>query len=77
MNREEKLEIKIKKVGINYAWIKEHKNEKLLGIRVGLTARDLLIIFFMIEQLFEIEIQEKAIIEGQFATYEQIVSQIV
>lgn len=77
MDKEKKLELIFKKVGVDYAWIKEHKNEKLLGVKVGLTARDLLVIFFMTEQLFGIEINEKTIIEGQFTTFEQIVDQII
>lgn len=73
---DEKLRIIFETVNADYNWIKEHRNDKLLGTNIGMTARDLLIVFFMVEELYGIEISEKEIVDGRFSTYEQIVNLI-
>lgn len=45
-----------------------------MGTNIGMTARDLLIVFFMVEELYGIKISEKEIVDGRFSTYEQIVN---
>lgn len=77
MNEEdEKLKTIFETVNVKYEWIKKHKHDNLLGTDIRMTARDLLIVFFMVEKLYEIKIPEKEIVEGKFVTYEQIVNLI-
>lgn len=71
---DEKLRIIFETVNADYNWIKEHGNDKLLGTNIGMTARDLLIVFFMVEELYGIKISEKEIVDRRFSTYEQIVN---
>lgn len=49
-----------------------NKNEKLLGKKIGLNARDLLILFFRIEEEFNIKIPESIITEGKFTTFKEM-----
>lgn len=45
VKEDEKLRIIFETVNADYNWIKEHGNDKLLGTNIGMTARDLLIVF--------------------------------
>ena len=79
MKREinEKLtEILIRRSGIDFSEKTELKNEKLLGMKIGLPARELLHIYFDIERIFNIGIPEEEIVAGNFDTFEHI-SEIV
>ena len=49
-----------------------NKNEKLLGKKIGLNARDLLILFFRIEEEFNIKIPESIITEVKFTTFKEM-----
>lgn len=73
---DEKLRIIFETVNFEYGWIKEHQKDNLLSANIGMTARDLLIVFFMVEELYGIKIPEKEIVEGRFVTYEQIANLI-
>ena len=72
MDEEKKLKLIFETVHVDYAWIKEHSDENLLGKNVKMQARDLLIVYFMLEEFFKIRIPEKTIVNGEFVTYRQI-----
>ncbi len=59
-------------IGIDFAKNKELKNEKLLGKKVGLTARELVHLYYLIEEEFKIEIPDEVILEGKFDIYNNI-----
>lgn len=47
-------------------------SEPLLGRKIGLAPRDLIYIFFDIEEQFGIRIPEEKIVDGQFNTFNNI-----
>ena len=69
MEIEKKLEDSFRYVGIDFGVNEKLRGENLLGIKIGLKARDLLIIYLKIEKIFKIKIPEKAIVNGEFNTY--------
>lgn len=66
MEIEKKLEDIFRYVGIDFGVNEKLRGENLLGIKIGLKARDLLIIYLKIEKMFKIKIPEKAIVNGEF-----------
>ena len=52
------------------------RNEKLLGSRINMTARDLLVLLFMIEEELDIHIKNESIVNGKFDTFNHIVELI-
>jgi len=73
-NIEEKLNnLFIKRFNINIDKIGEkYKSKKLLGSEIGMTPRDLLYLYFDIENEFEIAIPQECIASGEFGTYNGI-----
>jgi peptide maturation system acyl carrier-related protein len=65
-----------KRSGINFSEHAELCDTKLLGTVIGLPARELLHIYFDIEQQFGITISEEDIVSGKFDTFKHI-SEIV
>lgn len=49
-------------------------NEKLLSIRIGMQARELILTLFDIERKFRINIPQKYILDGYFDTYNHLVN---
>ena len=74
MEIEKKLEDIFRYVGIDFGVNEKLRGENLLGIKIGLKARDLLIIYLKIEKMFKIKIPEKAIVNGEFNTYGSILN---
>lgn len=64
-----KLEKIFGKLDCDYEYIKQHPNESLLSYRIGLVARDLLILYFEIKANFDIDISKEMILNGDFCTY--------
>ena len=58
--------------GIEFERQTELKTEKLLGGRINLKARDLLVVLDNIENAFSVSISEESICDGQFDTYDHI-----
>lgn len=58
--------------GIEFENKIELKKEKLLGEKINLKARDLLIILYKVEKTFSVSIPEKSIYDGNFDTYDHI-----
>lgn len=58
--------------GIEFESQAELKTEKLLGGRINLKARDLLVVLDNIENAFSVSISEESICDGQFDTYDHI-----
>lgn len=48
------------------------RDEKLLGEKIGMPARELVLVLYDIEREFDIQIPEQAIIGGRFDTYNHI-----
>jgi peptide maturation system acyl carrier-related protein len=62
-----------KRFGIEMSSIKDKfRDEKLLGQEFGMPPRDLLYLFFDVEEEFSIRIPQEAIVTGQFSTYNGI-----
>ena len=74
MEIEKKLEDIFRYVGIDFGVNEKLRGENLLGIKIGLKARDLLIIYLKIEKMFKIKSPEKAIVNGEFNTYWSILN---
>lgn len=54
-------------------WISEQqKEELLLSSKIGMNPRELLLIYLEIEKQFNVEIDEKYVVEGKFNTYNNI-----
>lgn len=54
----------------------ELHREKLLGRRINMAARDLVILLFAIEERIHIRIDKVSIIEGKFDTFQHIMELI-
>lgn len=76
MNYEEELKEIFNKVGCDYEYLLKHPEENLLGRNIGLSARDLLVIYVEIVNRFKIHIPRELVIKGEFNTYASI-SEIV
>ncbi len=76
MNIEEKLEQIFEYVGVTFKQNDKLKKKHLLGKDVGMMARDLLIVFFLTEKIFQIQIPEETIVNGEFNTYEHILETV-
>ncbi len=48
------------------------RGEKLLGEKIGLKARDLVVLLYRTEEVFEVSIPDDFICEGNFDTYDHI-----
>ena len=72
MNEEKILTNIFKNLGVDFNKNAHLKKENLLGKKIGLSARDLLIAFFWIESAFNIRIMEESVVNGEFNTYEHI-----
>ena len=66
----EKCELKsiFEKVGVDIEFLEKNPKENLLGVKIGLTARDLLVVYFEITK----KIGCMIITEGKFNTYADI-----
>lgn len=49
------------------------REEKLLGSRINMAARDLVVLLYSIEERLNIHFDTKGIIEGKFDTFEHII----
>lgn len=49
-----------------------HGDEDLLGAGIGFSPADLLVLFFEVENRFNVRILEEAIVNGRFSTLNQI-----
>ena len=58
--------------GIDFENNSELKREKLLGEKINLKARDLLLLLDNVEKSFSVSIPEKSICDGLFETYDHI-----
>lgn len=54
----------------------ELRTEKLLGSKINMEARDLVVLLFAIEKKMNIRIERESIIDGRFDTFEHIVDLI-
>ena len=62
-----------KRFGIEMSPIKDKfRDKKLLGQDFGMPPRDLLYLFFDVEEEFSIKIPQEAVVSGQFSTYNGI-----
>ncbi len=62
-----------KRFGIEMSPIKEAvRDKKLLGQDFGMPPRDLLYLFFDVEEEFSIKIPQEAVTSGEFSTYDGI-----
>ena len=61
---------------IDFTKNEELKKEKLLGKKMGLTARELVHLYFLIEDQFKINIPNEIILEGKFDIYNNILEVI-
>ncbi|MDQ0089911.1 acyl carrier protein [Paenibacillus anaericanus] len=52
-------------------------DEHLLGRRIGLNSRDLLYLFFDIEETFKIHISQESIVTKKFTTFNNICQMII
>lgn len=66
---ETSLEKIFSKLDCDYEYIKQHPNESLLNYRIGLVARDLLILYFEIKRNCDVDIPKEMILNGEFSTY--------
>lgn len=62
----ERFNIDMNKLGEKY------KNKKLLGSEIGMAPRDLLYLFFDVENEFGVAIPQNSIASGEFGTYNGI-----
>ncbi len=69
MDYEDKLKEIFDMVGCNYEYLKNHPEENLLGRNIGLSARDLLIIYVELVNKINISIPRDLILSGKFNTY--------
>lgn len=77
MVTKEKIDFKLSEIfrqitGIDFRENMDLKNQKLLGKSIGLTARELVHLYYMIEEQFGIEIGEEIILDGKFDIYNNI-----
>lgn len=63
-------------VGVEFSQNNELKSENLFGTAIGLRARDMLVVFFLVEKIFNIEIEEDVIVNGEFNSYNKILEVI-
>lgn len=49
------------------------REEKLLGSRINMAARDLVVLLYSIEEKLNIQLDVKSLIEGKFDTFEHII----
>lgn len=52
------------------------RKEKLLGNRIKMKARDLVVLLFFIEARLKIQIKKESIIDGKFDTFDHIIELI-
>lgn len=76
MSIEKELNQIFRFLGVDFDKNDDLKNEALTGNKVGLKARDLLILFFKVESVFKIQIPQKAIVDGRFNRYTDILNLI-
>ena len=48
------------------------RDEKLLGEKIGMSARDLLLVLYDIEREFDMKVSDQYIIDGYFDTYNHV-----
>ena len=70
----EKCELKsiFEKVGVDIEFLEKNPKENLLGVKIGLTAIDLLVVYFEITKKIGCMIPDDIITEGKFNTYADI-----
>lgn len=51
----------------------ELREEKLLGSRINMAARDLLVLLCAIEERLNIQLDTKSLLDGKFDTFEHII----
>lgn len=51
----------------------ELRKEKLLGNRINMAARDLVVLLFTIEERMQIRLDMQSIVDGKFDTFDHIV----
>lgn len=74
---EEQLnEIMLYRSGIDFGKNEELKDQLLLGERIKLPARELVMIYLDIEKKFKITIEDEYIINGSFKTYQGILKML-
>lgn len=73
-NEAEKILSRIMKKRSGVDFLKEQplQDEKLLGYKIGMPARELLLAYLDIENAFQIEIPEAAVAVGNFDTFSHI-----
>lgn len=66
----------LNRIGIDFQEHEEYKHEALLGAKINIPPRELVLICFDIEKDFKIKIPEGAILKGDIGTYEKIYNMI-
>lgn len=66
-----------KRVHIDFKVRIDLRDEKLLGKKIGMYARDLLLILYDIEREFGMKVPDRYIIDGYFDTYNHIIDIII
>lgn len=61
-----------KRSGVDFLKEQPLQDEKLLGYKIGMPARELLLAYLDIENAFQIEIPEAAVAAGDFDTFSHI-----
>lgn len=64
--------IMLQRTGIDFSEKTQLQEENFFGIMINLPVRELLLIFFDIEQIFNVHIPDEKIISGQFNSYTNV-----
>ncbi|HGM1531616.1 TPA: hypothetical protein ACKOSN_000630 [Clostridioides difficile] len=67
-------DIFIQRAGIDFITFEELQKESLFGSKLGIPVRELILIFFDIENIFNILISENEINDNSFYTYERLLN---
>lgn len=76
MNLEKELQKIFLSFGVDYENKPELKDTHLCSVKIQFRARDLLILLYAVESVFQITIDEEAIINNEFVTYNKILNLI-
>lgn len=52
------------------------RNEKLLGSKINMSARDLLVLLYLIEEKLDVHVENECIVNGKFDTFNHIIELI-